>query len=71
MFLDIHIDPMKVSQVKQRYQMVNWYAENFVNNACDHETLDEYAEQAAADLKDPRIKLEVKSAVRCIQRRAA
>jgi hypothetical protein len=74
MFIDIHIDPMKVQRIVDRENILDSYALNFVNNACDHETRKDFCEQAAADLKDKSVVFDLMVKIRRLEgqrRRAA
>lgn len=69
-FITIDIEPMRVPAIKSRYLLVEWYAKRFIDDGHQHESLNDYAEQAALDMRDPSIKREVKAAVRAIKRQA-
>lgn len=64
-----HVDPMSVPAIANRVGMVTDYAARFLRYGHENETASGWAEQAAADLQDKSIALEVKREIRR-QRRA-
>lgn len=70
-FYEFPINPMQIPAIRDRQRMITQYAERYLNHSHVHESLDEYCDQAAADLMDKTAKLDVKREIRRLRRGVA
>lgn len=63
-----NINPINVIGIAERLRIVREYAKRYVDGANDHYTLEDYADQAALDMRDMAIKREVKAEIRHLER---
>lgn len=67
-FLIFDVDPADLPSVAAREKMIEEYAQRYIDEMCEHETLDDYCEQVAMDLLDKSIKTELKARITRIRR---
>lgn len=65
--ITLDINPMQIPAIANRADIIRRHAENYVNHASVHESLDEYGDLVVADLDDAA-RVEFKRQVRQIRK---